>query len=329
MSEVFGALATASRGWAGGTPSGGLLRATRAFLTGAADDHDLLGEAAAALPGLEPGAAAWIAVACGTVVEQGAPAEYTGPAVIDLLMSWLPEFPQFADSDERPPEPTPEQAALFTLFRFLCQSAVSHLARLPSHRRNLAQDQPLIDRLGDLQCYSHGAVWVREALLKSSGALVVLHPPSGVGLRANYSNVANCFHLFSLLQTAVGNRMPGGREPSEAVGRVARGKSTEVVSDEAWWHYGHARSMKPELTASIWGEGTTQQLPVFDGVQVLLLWPPILQSRTWDGNFLGPHLDAMPADLVVEKELTPEESRAWLARVGLDPAQRKRWWRFW
>jgi hypothetical protein len=48
----------------------------------------------------------------------------------------------------------------------------------------------------------------------------------------------------------------------------------------------------------------------------MLLWPPILESRSWSTNF-GPHLEALPADVVVEEELSLAESRAWLQALGL------------
>ena len=58
---------------------------------------------------------------------------------------------------------------------------------------------------------------------------------------------------------------------------------------------------------------------------VILLWPPLLQSRSWDRGFLTPHLDAFPADAVVEDELGSEESTAWLTKLGIKPSEKK-WW---
>jgi hypothetical protein len=327
MSEILNALQSSSIGWSGGTPTGAMLRATRAFLTGAADDPALLGEAAQALIRQDAGAATWIAVACGTVVESGAAAELSGPCVFELLRSWLPRLPRLPEGSDQGPEPTAGQAELLNLFKYVCQSAVTHLARLPAQRAILGQDMALLERLGELQGYSHGAIWVREALLKSSGPLLLLHPTSATGLRLRYENVSNCFHLFSLLQTAVGTRIPGGRAPNEAIARVARGRSTELVSDEAWWHYGPASANKAQIAASIRGESLARDIPRIDGMPLILAWPPALQERTWDGGFLAPNLEAMPSDLVIEGELSAEEARQWLAKLPLAPA--KKWWRFW
>ncbi len=109
----------------------------------------------------------------------------------------------------------------------------------------------MLERLSELGGWSHGALWVREALLKTSGALILLHPPGGTGLRLWYSNVSNNFHLFSLLQTAVGTAIPGGRVADDTIALVARGKSADRISDQAWWHYGSANSSRADLQSSI------------------------------------------------------------------------------
>lgn len=319
-------MAAASRDWIGDTATGAMLSATRSFLSAAAKDESVREEAAASLSAQSPGAVAWISVTLGTLVEDGASAQVSGGAVLDALRSWLPFFPAISSDEEPPPIPTPDQSIRLAQFQFLCQSAVTHLARLPALRETLGHDVSLIGRLVELGGYSHGAWWVREALLKTSGTLVLLHPPREMGLRLNFTNVSHCFHLFSLLQTAVGLRIPGGRVPDEAIAWVARGKSTEPVSDDAWWHYGNATSPKADISASIWGEGLVREIPRVNGEQVILLWPPILQGRTWDAGFLGPHLDAMPADAAVAGVLTPEEAQAWLESLGIR-RERKSWWR--
>jgi hypothetical protein len=194
---------------------------------------------------------------------------------------------------------------------------VTHIARMPERRAEMGKEAGLLERLHRLRGFSHGAVWVHEALTKTSGTLILLHPPSRTGSRLRCANVSNCFHLFSLLQTAVGTSLPGGREPDEVIARVARGKSTESVTDEAWWHYGSPLAAKPDLATSIWGEGLLREIPEIDGVRVMLAWPPILKSRHWDTGFLQPHLAAMPADVIMEGMLTSGECEAWLARLGL------------
>jgi len=315
--DILQELAAASRDWIGDPPGGAMLSTMRAFQAAATSDESLLRAAAATMSSYEAGSIAWIAVGLGTLVERGASAELTGPAVLAQVASWLPALPTPGAEDESPVVPTPDQAMRLARFQFLCQSAVTHLARLPDLREAMFSDSAVLARLDELRSYSPGAWWVHEALIKTSGTLVALHPPTGTGLRLRFTNVSNCFHLFTLLQTAVGTRIPGGRLRA---GAITRG-------DDAWWHYGSPRSPKADLGASIWGEGLVREIPRVDGELVILLWPPVLQGRAWDAGFFGPHLDAMPAEATLERMLTPEESRAWLEKLGVARAQ-KRWWPF-
>jgi hypothetical protein len=317
---VSNALMDAARGWNGEEPSAGLRKATGVFIARATQDPSVLGRIAPSLAELEPGAAAWIALACGTAIEGGADPALSGKPVVDLLSSWLSRLPP-AEGQR-----TSELPASQNPFEYLCQSVVSHLARLPALREQLGHDLALIERLDKAGLHSFGPIWVREALLKSSGSLLLIHPTSATGLRIRYSNVSNCFHLFSLIQIAVGQRLEGGRVPNDAVARVAKGDSAADITDEAWWHYGDAYSSKADVSHSIWGEHLTREIPVFEGEQVILAWPHVLARRIWDANFMRPHLDAMPADAVLEGELSAEEVAAWMKRLGIAPAKRRWPW---
>jgi hypothetical protein len=305
-----------SREYTGETPSDSLRKVTRAFFQRANSDPAILRAAAEALPALSPAAAGWIALVLGSAVESGKDPAVTMPALLQLLRSWFARLPPVSE-EESLPEPTPEQQALIEALRPVCQSVVAHLARMPAERQRLVEDLELLERLADLENYSHGPGWVREALLRSSGTLIVLHPPSGVGFKLRYENVATNFHLMSLVQTAIGTRIPGGREPDPKIAAAARGQTNDDVDDEAWWHYGDPRSKTPELRKSIWGEGLVTEIPMINGARVMLLWPPILESRGWGRGFFGPHLQASPADVVVEEELSPEGRRAWFEALGM------------
>jgi hypothetical protein len=314
----------ASRTHAGGDPTEELRQATRALLLRAKTDPSILRAAAEALPTLPPLGAGWLAIVLGSAIESGQSAELSAPALLQFLRSWLPRLPkpeitQDEDGEEIEsfPDPTPEQEALFEGLPRVCQGLVAHLARLPDERETLVEDLEFLERLADIEGYSNGPGWVREALLRSSGTLIALHPPSGSGLKLRYENVATCFHLFSLLQTAVGTRMPGGRQPDPAIAARARGQTDDDVYDEAWWHYGDPTWKTADLHHSIWGEGLVREIPVINGSPVMLLWPPIMESRSWDAGFFGPHLQALPANVAVEEELSPESCQAWLRTLGI------------
>jgi hypothetical protein len=302
--------------------SDALRESTGLFLAEVKQEPDVLARAASLLAELPPPGAAWLAITFGTAVETGADPQPSGAALLACLRAWMDALPAgSSDSEEADgelPEPTARQEELLDFFPYVCQALVAHLARMPAARERLAQDPDLSARLEELQAYSHGAAWVREALLRTSGKLLVLHPPTGQGFELSYSHVANCFHLFSLVQTALGSKLPGGRRADADVTAACRGWGTKDVHDEAWWHYGDPYCPTPTLQGSVWGEATVRSLPVIEGVRVILLWPKLLSSRTWDAGFFGPHLAALPSDIEIARPLTTEESSRWLGRLGVE-----------
>jgi hypothetical protein len=314
-----------SRHYAGEKPTDTLLQVSRAFLERANSDPEILRLASEALSTLPPAGAGWLALVLGTMVERGADAKLTAPGMLQFLRLCLSQLPvpevrqdDEGEEDEFFPDPTPEQEELIEALQPICQGVVAHLARMPAERLSLAEDSAFMERLEKLEGYSHGLGWVRSALLRSSGTLIVLHPPSGTGLKLRYENVAYNFHLFSLLQAAVGTRIPDGRQPDPHVAAAARGETSDDVHDGAWWHYGDPRSKTPDLSASIWGEGVVTDIPVINGSRVMLLWPPLLRSRTWGAGFFSPYLQALPPNVVVEGELPGESARQWFAELGIE-----------
>ena len=164
---------------------------------------------------------------------------------------------------------------------------------------------------------STGAVWVLQLLRQRSGQLVVLNIANKKGVVVCYENISNCFHLFTLLQAALGPVMPDARTVSEHLLDIARGESEENGHDEAWWHYGQAYVPEPTVAASVWGELGPDSISSIDGWQVLLLWPPILPSRSWDTSFFLPILHARPPKVEVMEVLSPSDVEAWWVRLAL------------
>jgi len=299
----------------GGQACAKLQAATSKFLDAARAQPELLTLAGRGLVELEPGPAAWLALTYGTAVETGFPPQLTAQQLLPAFDDWTARL--LGDEDERA-KPTPEQEELLAPFPYVCQAVVSHLARLPEEREARYRAERSSGRLEQLAALSYGAGWVREALYKSSGHLIVLHPGSGKGLELSYQNVSNCFHLFSLLQGAIGMRLPGGRAPDEATVRAARGDTDDAARDEAWWHYGSPYSSKPEIGASIWGESNPRELPCVEGQQALLLWKPLLGLRGWSSSFFRPQLSQFPPNASVERELSEDERRHWLRACRIE-----------
>jgi hypothetical protein len=286
----------------GDTPEPELRAETGAFLSRVRSEPELLKSTAPELHGLPPEGAAWLAVTFGSAIEAGADARLTGPAVWRLFADWLDRLPASGS-----PKPSTEQKRLLGALTWLAQSVVAHLARMPELRAELGSDEGLLERLSFLEGHSYATTWVREAITRASGRLLVLHATEGKGAELRYENIGNCFHLFSLIQDAVGAELPGGRTPAPEVGLAARHRSSAEVADHAWWHYGDPRSPSAAIGASIWGEASPRSIPDYDGVQVILLWPPLLGSRGWGSSFFGACLDALPADLVIERILPAPE----------------------
>jgi hypothetical protein len=286
-----------------------LIAATGAFLSLATNDEALLRDAALHLATLPPAGAAWLALTFGTAVENGAEVELGLAELLQLFDAWCGQVAK--DEDEA-------YADVAQAFPSLCQALVAHLARAPARRAALANNLGFLKSVNAAQGSSYGATWVRQAVEKSSGGLIAFHAPSRQGLRLRYTNVSNCFHLFSLLQTAVGQRLPGGQKPDQELAAVARDRADGKCSDAAWWHYADALTNKPHIGASLWGEMLVSHIPRIDQQLIILLWPKLLGSRSWDSSFFHPHLAAMPADVVIESELTAHECAALATRLRLD-----------
>ena len=351
--SVLDALLAAAAGHAGGQPSEALVTAANAYFGQVREDAGLVARTALALADVPPMGAAFVAHMLGNVAEVDGQAERAFPALWTLFVDWaalLAEGPQPLDRAAR-------GAAVAQALDLLAPSIVSHLASLPARRDALRADGVTMPVLEVLQNEHNGACWILEALRKNSASLLVLHPATRSGWRARYENVSLCFHLFSLLQCAVGTRIEGGREPDAAVAAAATGTGGGpggtgdggLVHDQAWWHYGHALAPAREIGGSIWGEATADQIPVVDGHQVIVLWAPILQGRSWNSSFFTPHLQQMPASFTLGEPLAPQECDAWISRLKIEiPAEapqprettpaaasvraetpKAAWWKFW
>ncbi len=281
---------------------------------------------AQALHTMPPMAAGLMSLALGGEVEDGRSPKQSGREIVALFTSWMNQLPQASledESEEIADEEAPEieltehQNVLLEALLMLSRSVVAHLARMPEYRAALSNDQAFMDQVDHLQTFTYAATWVHTALLKESNDLLLLDMVGAGGAHVRYENVANCFHLFTLIQCVIGKQLTGGHKPKSAVFKAARNESDVEVNDAAWWHYGNPHDNEPNITSSIWGEGSVSSIPRIDELQVILLWPLILNSRTWDGGFFSPRLEAMMPSIQVEAILSPTECEPWLKRLNL------------
>lgn len=306
-------LLAACRSYAGGRVDARFNAAAQAFYAGAKLQPKIVTRAARELRSLPPPGAAILANMLGTVVETGGSVERSGGAVWELYMAWLPQIHRgFAGRKEL----SPKQQQLLEAFQLLGQSVVSHLASMPQERALAAGNAGLMAQLAELQDYTPGAAWVRQMLLSRSDALLVLHVPSRRGFRLRYENIVNCFHLFTLIQAAFGETLPDGRAPNRFITDMARCVTVvEEGNDEPWWCYETVQADQP-VTVEISGEASVDSITRVDGMQIILLSPSVEGAAFWDTSFFTPQLFAMPANVVLESELTAAESGEWLVKAG-------------
>jgi len=302
-------------------PDPELIEATRAFVS---ELHELANidaakDALVATATLPPAGASWVAVTFGSAVEGGRDPHGSCGPLVDLLRVWLGKLPQPASNEDEAPARLDEaQQEIVNAMPWLCQSVVTHLARMDEYRGELAGDEAILARLDEAEEYTYAATWVRELLNRLSGSLLALHPESVRALQLEYENIGNCFHLFTLMQAAIGTTLPDGREPDPLLVDAAQGDEQNQVSDQAWWHYGTPHCSEPDFIGSIWGEASVASIPVIDQTQVMVLWPSLLSRRSWDADFFGPPLEAARPHVRVVRELPAAEAAGWFERLGIE-----------
>ncbi|WP_145497730.1 hypothetical protein [Streptomyces sp. CFMR 7] len=136
--------------------------------------------------------------------------------------------------------------------------------------------------------------------------LVVLHRPSATGYLLRLSGIGDNFQLHTLLADAlIGGGHVAGRAPSpqevavcrETPGQVETAGSFELVAPDG---------------GRLWNEGTPADIPVVDGVRLLVLDEPSY-ARSWPAGRFFP---GMRGDLILERALEPEETERWFALVA-------------
>jgi hypothetical protein len=275
-----------------------------------------------------PTAAGLLAVWIGASVEDGADPEATCEPILETFLKWSqtletpPEDDEGEDEggeDEESVVPEPDAETVLGL-QFLGQALVAHLARAPDKRRWAAETPEIFDEFERIDFLSVGASWVLHLLKQRSGDLLVFDVIQEKGFLVRYENLTNCFHLFTLLQGALAGLAAGAETPDERVLDIARGAEFGDGHDHAWWHFGQGDVPTAKIGASVWGEAGPEEIACVDGMQALLLWPPILESRSWDAGFFSPILYASMPSVTLTKELSPAENHAWRARLGLEGA---------
>jgi hypothetical protein len=279
---------------------------------------------AALLSEVPPGPRGTVAVIVGACVERGADPRPCAPYVFRELAETLAAVGEFCERweetgggdfpDPQAGEPDPAlfdrvgpEAAMSWLT--LPQWEMASVAMLNHAGVRTALDGTLRNRLlraahaveetsgHDFKCLTYAL------LVLDDEPLVVLHRPTGTGYALRMSGIGDNFQLHTLLaDVLVGGGHVPGRAPSaqevavcrDAPGQVPTTGSFNLVTPGGEW---------------VWNEGTPSDIPVVDGVRLLVLDPPPYE-RGWPAGRFFP---GMTGDLRLERVLDAEETRSRLA----------------
>ncbi|MEW2066036.1 hypothetical protein [Streptomyces sp. NPDC007346] len=296
---------------------------------GQAKEAELLGggpRLAAVLEQVPPSPRAVVAVLVGACVERGADAERCAPGVLAGLRAALGAAVAFAEAwaatgggafpvpdAGEPGEEIVERAGFEAAVGWwtLPQWEMAAVALLnhrtvrggaDGSRDGLLRLLTAVEQASGRQFRS-----LRYALqVLDDEPLVALHRTSGTGYALRIFGIGDNFQLHTLLADAlIGGGHVAGRAPSPqeaAVCRVTPGQVETVGSFD--------------LTAPdggrLWNEGTPADIPVVDGVRLLVLDEPS-SRRSWPAGRFFP---GMRGDVILERALEPEETEGWFARVS-------------
>ena len=277
---------------------------------------------AALLPDVPPGPRGLVAVLTGACVERGADATACAPYIVGGLAEALTSAGEFctrwaATGGGDLPDPDSDfmddalvervGTDLAVGWATLPQWEMASVAML-SHGAVRVQ---LGDRRAELlaalrpvqEASEHDFKCLHYALLVlDDEPLVVLHRPTGTGYAMRMSGLGDNFQLHTLLAGALvgGGHVPGHAPSAQEVavcrdapGQVPTTGSFNLVTPGGEW---------------VWNEGTPSDIPVVDGVRLLVLDPPPYQ-RGWPAGRFFPR---MTGDLVLERVLDEPETRRWL-----------------
>ncbi|MGA6172431.1 hypothetical protein ACPEIF_19550 [Streptomyces sp. NPDC012600] len=281
---------------------------------------------AAVLEHVPAGPRAVVAVLVGACVERGADAERCAPDVLTGLRVALEDAVAFAEAweatgggafpvpdDGEPGEEIVERTGFDAAVGWwtLRQWEMAAVAML-NHRAVRAGADDLRGGLLHLLTAVEQASGTEfrclayALLVLDDEPLVALHRTSGTGYALRFSGIGDTFQLHTLLADAlIGGGHVAGHAPSPQEVAVCRETPGQVDTVGSF-----------DLTAPdggrLWNEGSPFDIPVVDGVRLLVLDEPSYR-RSWPAGRFFP---GMRGDLILERALEPEETERWFAHVS-------------
>ena len=313
-----------------GRPPFSLLNQFTQSLTARAELDALLADVAPLIRAADPFRGGVVAVNCGTLVEMGGDAALVFPHLLAELPRHLTLARRAHEREETAPaalfDADPDAARALGGLRYLLLATMTVICRKAEYRQALRANADIAEAVAVLRDGHAEADFVGQVLGYTDGVeLLVLVPAEKKGFRVALEAVATNAHLFTLLQAALigGGHLEGDPVDDDVVS-VATGAvpATGVLMDHARFHYNHwtaltaAGTLEPMAFGTWPGVGESPaDIPIFDGVPVLLVGPPVFGSRGWDSNFFANIHDALRSRAEVVEALPRERVQEWLDRI--------------
>lgn len=223
-----------------------------------------------------------------------------------------------------------------------CLPAITCLALSPELRAEARTHSDLLEKASLLARVNGQAGFLQKMLqVLDDEPLLVLHPELKKGFRCRIGGIGDNFQLHTLLADTLisaprggmlgrlfGKREEGteeglpGTRPHPVIAAVARGEGAQTASIQssgvwnlyAWkaWSGSGKLPLTEDTQSWVWGEGIPADIPLFEGVRVLLLGSPAY-PRTWNTARL---FNRMKAYVNIEERLSPQDVEAWLRRLA-------------
>jgi hypothetical protein len=189
---------------------------------------------------------------------------------------------------------------------FLCQRKDVR-AVLPQRERLSTAVEPVRERL-ETAHWLHGLLLVvdDEPLIVVDRAFAA----TGRGFRVTISGIGDNFQLHTMLAAALVGEgsvagLPGRRPTATEIAAATDGDLMPADRIRGTWNLADANG------EWIWNEGRPADIPLLDGVRVVVL-DREPYARTWNAGRAYP---LMRPELTVDAELSPIEAANWLGRV--------------
>ncbi|MET9626241.1 hypothetical protein ABZX92_02145 [Lentzea sp. NPDC006480] len=176
---------------------------------------------------------------------------------------------------------------------------------LPMQDEDVRHGLPHRSRLMELvpsDSWLHGLLQVVDL-----ETLVVLHPLSGNGFEVTIGGLGDNFQLHTLLAYRLIPAFLPGEPPLQAwVEAASVGEELEPAGGIQGQF-----ELSDAFGETIWNEGRPADIPLLDGVRVVVLGEPAY-ARSWNAGRLYPLMTPM---VDVNRELSADETASWLAKV--------------